>query len=226
MSKSKRKHVGSSLQILAAAMSAVPLLAPAASAQSPSEIATATMPAGTALQTIAQSVARGEDMISPQRLQDLVLAKRHDYTLIDVRTPDAFAAAHIDGAVNTPLPKLLANDEVVRLRRMPQVIVYADNTGQAAQAAVMLRMSGVPALALAGGLEAWAKRLEKQAKEPQSAAIVRALNACPAPAQAAIPPLNTAPPSAGNAPAAVAPSEGAPTTPKKAAPVILNGMCG
>lgn len=217
----KATHRTPTLSALAVAVGMITPLPAAVSALSPLAVARAASPRDASVQTLAQVVTRHEDAVTPKGLEALILAKRGDYTLIDIRTPQAFAAGHIHGAANIPLPRLVAAPEIVRLRKLPQVIVYADTTDQAAQAAVMLRMSGVPALQLAGGLEAWAHRLDKQAGQPESASVVRALNACPQPPAATIPPLNTTAPAA-----APAPAQGAPAAPKKAAPVILNGMCG
>lgn len=219
----KPKPRAPTLTMLAVAVGMIAPLPAPVSALSPLAVARAASTDDASLEALAQTVSRHEDQVTPERLQNLILAKRRDYTLVDIRAPEAFAAGHIQGAENIPLPALMAAGKIVKLRRLPQVIVYADTTDQAAQAAVMLRMSGVPALQLAGGLEAWARHLDAQAEQPQSAAIVRALNACPEPAAAVIPPLNTSAPEP--APQA-APAQAAPAAPKKAAPVILNGMCG
>lgn len=219
----KARRCPSTLSLLAVAAGMITPLPAAVSALSPLGLVQAASTADASLQSLAQVVARHEDEVTPEHLQALILAKRRDYTLVDIRAPEAFAAGHIRGAANIPLPRLMAADEIIRLRKLPQVIVYADATDQAAQATVMLRMSGVPALQLAGGLHAWARWIDKQAAEPEAASIVRALNACPEPAAAAIPPLNTAAPPAA---AGQAPAKAVPPAPKKAAPVILNGMCG
>lgn len=217
----KKKRVNPALPALAAAASAIPLLAPAVSAFSPIDIAFAATRDHAALQAIAQAVARGDDVMTPEHLRALILAKRRDFTLIDIRSPDAYAKGHIAGAESIPLPKLFAEDEIVRLRRLPQVIVYAETTDQEAQAAVLLRVAGVPALALAGGLEAWAHELSAEAKQKRTAATVRALNACPPLAPAVIPALTTGPAAApAQAPAA------APAAPKTYPPLKLKGTCG
>lgn len=214
----KTKTTTRALPILAAA-SAIPLLAPAVAAFSAGDVAQAATRDPAVLQAIAQAVARGDDAITPEHLRALILAKRRDFTLIDIRSPAAFAKAHIAGARNIPLPRLFAAGEIVKLRRAPQVIVYAETANGAAQAAALLRVAGVPALALAGGLEAWAHGLDVKAKEARSAAIVRALNACPKLTPAAIAPLS---PSPGKTP--TTPKK--PVAPKGPPKVNLNGMCG
>jgi glyoxylase-like metal-dependent hydrolase (beta-lactamase superfamily II)/rhodanese-related sulfurtransferase len=74
--------------------------------------------------------------------------------LVDVRTPDEWAAAHIDGALNIPLSQL-----ATRLTELPtdrQLIVYCASGYRSAVAASLLRREGLPDVAnLVGGLGAW-----------------------------------------------------------------------
>ena len=218
--KGKAGRVTSTLSLLAAAASLAPALPPALSALSPIGVAQAASDARPSLQTLAQVVARGEDMITPDELRKLILAGRPTYKLVDLRPAEAFAAGHIRGAVNIPLARLLDEDEVVALRRVPQVILYGATPDDAGQATILLRMAGVVSVALAGGLEAWTKGLTNDAAQAQSAAIVRALNSCPDVTPAAAPAAPAAAP-AGAAPAAPA----APNGTQK--PTInLKGICG
>lgn len=207
---------------LLAIVAAVPALPAAVPALSPLCVAWANASKSTSLQSLAQVVARGEDMITPEHLRFLILSNRRDFSLIDVRTQQEFVSGHIQGAMNISIPKLLEPAEVVRLRRMPRVILYADNTARAAEAATLLRVAGVPALTLEGGLVGWAQHLSSGAKRPETAAIVRALNLCPEITPASIAPLA---PNPTMAPTTAAPST-LPAKPKSKAPVNLNGMCG
>jgi rhodanese-related sulfurtransferase len=220
----KARRLTTTLSILAAAASVVPSLPPALSSLSPISAAHAATNDRPSLKTLAQIVARGEDMITPEALRSLILAGSPAYALIDLRSPEAFAAGHIREAVNVPLARLLDEGQVVRLRRNSQVIVYGQTADEAGQATILLRVAGVPAVALAGGLQAWTQGLTKEAAQAQSAAIVRALNTCPDITPAAIAPLGGSPaaaPTTGQpAPAPAAPSGG-----KKPA-INLKGICG
>ncbi len=219
MTKSKPRPTSLSLLAMVAA---VPTLPAAVPALSPLRVAWANASKSTSLQSLAQVVARGEDMVTPEHLSSLILAKRRDFSLIDVRAQQEFVRGHIQGAVNISIPKLLEPTEVVRLRRMPRVILYGDNTARAAEAATLLRVAGVPALTLEGGLVGWTQHLRSDARRPETAAIVRALNLCPEITPASIAPLV---PNPTTAPTTSAPSA-VPSTPKGKAPVNLNGMCG
>ncbi len=191
----------------------IPALPVAVAAVQPLAAARAATPDQPSLDALAQMVARGDDMVSVDYLKARILAARGDFTLIDIRAPDEFAAGHIKGAVNLTVPQLLSPDEVVKLRRMPQVILYGTNSAAAAQAAVLLRLSGVAAMALSGGVRGWASAL--QAAPADQAALTRALTGCP----------ETAPPAAAPVPAPMPAPPPAPAKPKTG-PVQLNGMCG
>lgn len=210
---------------LAAIVRTIPLLAPAVSALVPAQVALAAMPRDANLQALAQAVARGDDAITPERLRDLIVAHRGDYTLIDIRSPREFAQGHIQGAQNVPLAKLFDPAEIVRLRRVPQVIVYADTTDREAQATTLLRVAGVPALGLAGGLEAWAHKVTSWSADRRSYEIVRALNTCPQAAPSIMPALEAAAPAASQPAATAVPAAAPAVSGKPPARVNLNGMC-
>jgi len=78
--------------------------------------------------------------------------------IVDVRSPEEFAAGHVDGAVNIPLDALAA-----RAPELPRdalvVTVCAKGGGRSEQAADQLRARGFTAVrSLCGGTEAWLKR--------------------------------------------------------------------
>ena len=79
------------------------------------------------------------------------------YLLVDLRTPEEFAAAHLLGAINIPFGELAE-----RIKGFPNtVLIYLyDNTGEtASQAASMLVQMGYRfARALNGGLVAWQRK--------------------------------------------------------------------
>jgi rhodanese-related sulfurtransferase len=212
------------LSQLALAFGTIPALPMAIPALAPFGIARANAPDAATLQTMAQAVARGENLVTAVHLRSLILAQRHDFTLIDLRSPSDFAKAHIQGATNIPLPKLVDASEIVKLRRSPLVIIYSTKTDEAAQGVVLLRLSGVTAVALQGGLVAWSNAIAADAT-PQTASIVRALNNCPEPAPAIIPALGSVIPASTTAPTpAQAPAPAA--KPKGKTKINLNAMCG
>ncbi len=215
-----RKH-RSMLSLLTAAAGAIPALPAALVVMAPASAALAAAPRGAAPATLAQAIARGDTTIAPKQVQAMILAQRRDFTLVDIRSPAAFAAGHIREARNVPLAKLGTPEEINVLRRSPQVILYGDTSVEAAEAAVMLRGAGVMARALSGGLAAWGKSVEAMAAKPEQAAMVRALNICP---EVSVVPIQVPgtlqPPAAAPAPAATPPATKAPGK------MNINGMCG
>ena len=209
---------------LGAALAALPLLVPAVSALAPMDVVRAATPRHVDLQALAQAAARGDDEISAAHLRRLLSEHRGNFTLVDIRTPEQFAQAHIRGAVNVPLARLLDPAELVRLRKSPQVIVYSQTSDKQAQATALLRVAGVPALGLAGGLAGWAHALDKWSGERESFAIVRALNECPQASPQPMPSLQPAAPTEAAPPAKTPAAPAAPGT-KSRARVNLRGMC-
>lgn len=224
MSQTKTPRRRSSLRAVARTL---PLLLPAVSALAPLDAAIAASSKTADLQMLAQAAARGDDMVSAEHLRNLLVAKQGNFTLIDIRSPSAFAQGHIDGATNIPLPRLFDEQTIVRLRRSPQVIVYGDRTAKEAQAATLLRVAGVPARALDGGLLGWSNKLQAWSADAETFQIVRALNDCPSTIPHGIPPLNSAgvQPTTAAAPSSpVADSVAAPSA-KASGRIRLKGTC-
>lgn len=74
--------------------------------------------------------------------------------LLDVRTPGEFAGGHIDGAVNIPLDQLAP--VASRLAAAEgTLIVICQSGGRAAQACRTLAESGVEAVLMTDGMNAW-----------------------------------------------------------------------
>ena len=208
---------------LGAALAALPLLVPAVSALVPADVVWAATPRQPDLQVLAQAVARGEDRITPAHLRGLLTARRGDFTLVDIRSPADFAQGHIQGAINVPLARLFDPAELVRLRKSPQVIVVSRQIDQQAQAAALLRVAGVPALELAGGLAAWAHAVDAWSASREDYAIVRALNECPQAETSPMPSLQIPP--TGTGATAPAPAPAAPPVRHGTPRVNLKGMC-
>jgi rhodanese-related sulfurtransferase/predicted transcriptional regulator len=99
------------------------------------------------------------DSVLPVPLEEVLRQARDGLvTLIDVRPPHEFAAAHLPGAVNLPLDALAQ-----RLGELPpgrEVLAYCRGPYcvMAVEAVARLREAGIPARRIAGGLPHW--RLE------------------------------------------------------------------
>lgn len=110
----------------------------------------------TDISMVAQQIVRGEDHVTVEELSDRIIRARDDYMLIDLRPAEQYAERHIDTAVHMPLSELVKPDLLAGLPGDRAVILYSDNTTNAAQAATILRLSGIPAYSLIGGYILWA----------------------------------------------------------------------
>jgi len=108
---------------------------------------------------VAQVVARHEDRVSTDDLARWMIEEKKDFTLIDVRPPDAYAKGHIDGARNLSVPELLSPALLKTLPGVRRIIVYSQGSETAAQAAVLLRLAGYNASLLLGGYNFWSQHV-------------------------------------------------------------------
>lgn len=196
------------------------------------------------LQSLAQGIARNEAQVTAAVLNGWIVADRRDFVLVDVRSPEAYAAGHIKGARNLPLTRLMTAQTLATLRGARTVVLYSDAGDYAAQGAVLLRLAGLPAVSLMGGFAYWAEHEmnlpaatggnAESLDQARRASMIRALNNCPPLPAAKIPPLlpaAAAPPPAPaepqrpgqGPPSGKGPAEGGP---KPDVPIILQGGCG
>ncbi len=112
---------------------------------------------------LAEQIVRGEDEVLVQELSDWLVQDRQDFMLVDIRSQEAFALGHIRNARHIPLTDLVKPDALASLPHDQAVIVYANASKQAAQAALILRLAGVPAYSLAGGYRQWSRYLTEPA---------------------------------------------------------------
>ena len=77
-------------------------------------------------------------------------------TLLDVRNPDEYQAAHVPGAVLIPLPELAARQDEIPSGD-PLYVICAVG-GRSLRAAKALAAAGYPAVSVAGGTNGWIER--------------------------------------------------------------------
>jgi rhodanese-related sulfurtransferase len=104
---------------------------------------------------LARSIAKSEDHIGPHTLAQWMVEERKDFVVIDIRSPQDYAAGHIDGATNITVDDLLDLSTLRRLPRHKAIVLYSNATGRAGQATVVLRLAGLNAYALNGGFVYW-----------------------------------------------------------------------
>lgn len=117
--------------------------------------------------TLAQTIAKGEDHVSAAELADWLIKDRRDFELIDIREEADFTAGHIEGARHMPLARLFSEASLDSLPAARSIVVYSNGSAHAAQAALLLRLTGREALALLGGFNYWQAYLN----DPEKAGI-------------------------------------------------------
>lgn len=102
------------------------------------------------------AIVEGEvDHVTAGDLSAWILQGRSDYRLIDLRSPEAYAADHIPTAENVPLASL----PDWGLERNEKIVLYSDGGIHSAQAWFLLKAQGYGgAYILLGGLDEWKER--------------------------------------------------------------------
>jgi len=78
----------------------------------------------------------------------------HGARLVDVRTPEEFAAGHIPGAVNVPVQSLDGRFGELGPKDRP-VVLYCQSGMRSGRAARMLRSAGFASVHNLGGMSRW-----------------------------------------------------------------------
>jgi rhodanese-related sulfurtransferase len=104
---------------------------------------------------LAKVVADERDHVTAAELADWLIQDRGDFTLVDIRDAQEFAAGHIEQARHVPLAALLSDAALADLPAGRRVVLYSNGTAHAAQGALLLRMVERDAYALLGGFNYW-----------------------------------------------------------------------
>ncbi len=96
------------------------------------------------------SDAPGAYTVSADKAVEMINAG--DRTIIDVRTPEEFAAGHVAGALNYDVNGAAFSDQIAELDPEEPVLVYCRSGNRSAQAASQMEDIGIGDIADAGGL--------------------------------------------------------------------------
>lgn len=77
-----------------------------------------------------------------------------DTVIVDVRTPEEYAAGHLDGAVNVDLQSGSFEQEIAQLPADGEYIVYCRSGNRSAQAVAIMDGLGFETVTDAGGIDA------------------------------------------------------------------------
>jgi len=126
---------------------------------------------------VCGAAARAGDAPAPATLvsQDALSARQavHDAALVvlDVRTPEEYAAGHVPGAINIPHDQVESRLAELAAARDQDVVVYCRSGKRAALALEVLQKNGFTRLGhLEGDMEEWSARGRPVDKSPQPAA--------------------------------------------------------
>ncbi|MBL8951739.1 MAG: rhodanese-like domain-containing protein [Myxococcaceae bacterium] len=108
----------------------------------------------TALMLLLSAVpACAASTISGEQARELV--SRRGALLLDVRTPEEFAAGHVDGAKNVPVQVLDAELARLPAKKNQPIVVYCRSGGRSARAAAMLGAAGFTQVHDLGAMSNW-----------------------------------------------------------------------
>lgn len=89
------------------------------------------------------------------------LAAGDDVLLIDCREPHEHELVRLDPAILIPMSEMAARVEELRPHRDREVVVQCHHGGRSLRVAMWLRQQGFErASSLAGGIDAWADRID------------------------------------------------------------------
>lgn len=81
--------------------------------------------------------------------------------MLDVRTPEEYAAVHIPASKSLPLDQLEARIEKIAANKDREIIVYCLSGARAASACSYLSAMGYTNVSTMGGIRTWEYELEK-----------------------------------------------------------------
>ncbi len=99
-------------------------------------------------------------MIAEMTVEDLkaMLHNKEKFVLLDVREPHEYEAANIHGSRLIPLGQL--PDRIAELDKKEKYVVHCRSGARSARAVALLREKGFDATNVAGGILAWADRID------------------------------------------------------------------
>lgn len=96
-------------------------------------------------------------LIQPAAYQQQFTSPGNDHFLVDVRTPEEFAAGHIEGAVNIPVQVL--DQYISELPSDQPIVVYCRSGNRSATAVDMITRAGYSNVYdIQGGTNAWSSQ--------------------------------------------------------------------
>ena len=117
----------------------------------------------TLLIAFACSSQEVEHLLSPVDFAESI-TKTENKLLLDVRTPEEFAAGHIENAQNINFYENFEQN-IASLDKDETIYIYCAKGGRSAKAAQILKENGFTVIDLEGGYTAWEAKFGKASKE-------------------------------------------------------------
>lgn len=112
-------------------------------------------PTSSDLERVSAAIARGEGLVSVPALARRLVEDQGDFRVIDVRPAIEFDAGHIRGARNVSVTEIVRPATAREIAGTRQLVIYGQDAVAASQAAALLQLQGINAIALQGGFTAW-----------------------------------------------------------------------
>jgi adenylyltransferase/sulfurtransferase len=106
--------------------------------------------------------------ITVTELKQLLDRGKNDFVLLDVRNPNEYQIAKIDGSVLIPLPDIEDGSAIERVRELTnghRLIVHCKMGGRSAKALGILKQAGIDGTNVKGGIAAWSREVDSSIPE-------------------------------------------------------------
>jgi adenylyltransferase/sulfurtransferase len=106
--------------------------------------------------------------ITVTELKQLLDRGKNDFVLLDVRNPNEYQIAKIDGSVLIPLPDIEDGSAIERVRELTnghRLIVHCKMGGRSAKALGILKQAGIDGTNVKGGITAWSREVDSSIPE-------------------------------------------------------------
>jgi sulfur-carrier protein adenylyltransferase/sulfurtransferase len=120
----------------------------------------------------AQAAAAQQQTEIPEmtvtELKQLLDRGKNDFVLLDVRNPNEYQIAKIDGSVLIPLPDIEDGSAIDRVRELTnghRLIVHCKMGGRSAKALSILKQAGIDGTNVKGGIAAWSREVDSSIPE-------------------------------------------------------------
>ena len=98
-----------------------------------------------------------------QELKQLMDSGQEDFILLDVRNPNEYEIAKIEGSVLIPLGDLESGSGVTKVRELAnghRIIAHCKLGGRSAKALAILKEAGIEGTNVKGGINAWSQEID------------------------------------------------------------------